>query len=276
MIALILVVIMSIFSSILMISTGGSIFAINNLPNKNKQKEDEEGDFFDKEFEDDGVEMKDNPFFQVKFAKNELIEAEKALMKQKAESDRQDLIDKAEAKVKAAKKKVEWVSCYEKMDCGDMCVRYGDKIQIVKADAKEYKLEIEGGYAREVSTNSSDTNLVFQDISNEKERTEAVGSQDDPENISQKCVKFNEQTRIAKYSNQEYSLELYNGRAFEKKDKYNKNTLLVIKGGSGKLRYGEKFQIWKNGREERLRLKDGKAREVKDDKDGTYFIAVKK
>jgi hypothetical protein len=273
---IILIVVIALFSSsscfITTIGGGGTIYVLNQ--DKDEDEDDRDTSWMDEEWGDE-VSMKDNPFFQVKIAKNELIEAEKALMAQKAKEATQESIDKAAAKVEYAKKKIEWIKCYSERDCFNTCVRFGDKVRIVKESNNKYKLSLKEGNASEVSSNGDDTLLVFQDLEQDG-KTGHVKIDEDLDNISQKCITYGDLTRIAKYSDQNLALKMKSGKAYGSiKDEDSTHTKFVIEGGSGSVNYGDKIRISKEGRY-KLRLSDRKAVEKKeDDHEGSYFIIVK-
>jgi hypothetical protein len=276
---IILIVVIALISSssgiMTIIGGGGTAYILNQDEDEDEDEDDRDTSWMDEEWDDDGVSMKDNPFFQVKIAKNELIEAEKALMAQKAKDATQDSIDKAAAKVEYAKKKIEWIKCYSERDCLNTCVRFGDKVRIVKESNNKNKLSLKKGNASEVSSNGDDTLLVFQDLEKDG-KTGHVKIDEDLNNISQKCITYGDLTRIAKYSDQNLALKMKSGKAYGSiKDEDSIHTKFVIEGGSGNVNYGDKIRISKEGRY-KLRLLDRKAVEKKeDDHEGSYFIIVK-
>jgi hypothetical protein len=274
-IIIVVIVALSVCSVCLTILLGGGTGALlYNLPDDTSEGE-RDSSWMDEDWGDDDVSIKDNQFFQVKIAKNELIEAEKELMTEKAKEATQELIDKAEAKVEYAKKRIEWIKCYSDRDCLGICVRFGDKVRIVKESNNKFKLSLKKDNASEVSSNGDDTILLFQDL-NKEGKTGNVNIDEDLNNISQKCITYGDLTRIVKYSDQNLALKMYNGRAYGViKDEDNKHTKFVIEGGSGNVNYGDRIRISKEGRW-KLRLLDRKAIEKEeDDNEGSYFTIVK-
>jgi hypothetical protein len=275
-IVIIVIVIVSVFCS-LFIGLGGmgylGFYKIKSNRNVVDNRRDDDS-FFEDDGED-GISMSDNPFFKLNISKNELIEAEKELMEQKAIQAKQDVIDKASAKVEYAKKRLEWVKCYSERDCLNMCVRFGDKVRIVKFFNIDYKLSLKSNDASEVNSIGDDTILVFQDII-QGGRTENVKEDEDLNKISQKCITYGDLTRIAKYSDQKLALKMYNNRAYGAYgDITNKDTKFVIEGNSGNVNYGDKIQISKEGIY-KLRLSNTEAIEKKDDThEGSYLMIVK-
>jgi hypothetical protein len=246
---------------------GGTALAINNSGSgSGTRAPDFDSAFFD--FEDE-LSMEDDPFFKVDLAQSELIKAEKELMRQQAVAATQESKDKAAAEVANAKKRVEWIKCYSALECEGTCVRFGDKVRIVKFFNNNAKLSIKNEKANEVTSNGDDTLLLFQDLV--KGVTGQVKEDEDFTRISQKCITYGEKTRVVRFSNQRYSLKLRSGKAYESKDENSIHTELMITGGSGKVRYGDKIRISKVGGYN-LKIYNGKAVEVKNDNhEGTYF-----
>lgn len=250
---------------------GGGTIAVVSKNRKKSYDDDIDPDFF--EFDKDDLSIENDPFFQVNLAENELIKAEKELITQQTIKSTQDMKDKAAAKVSYAKKKVEWVKCYSSLQCEGKCVRFGDKVRIVKFSDNEAKLSITRRRANEVTSNGEDTILLFQDLG--KGKTGQVKEEENLNRISQKCINYGDKTRVAKFSNQRYSLKLYGRKAYESKDENSIHTELIITGGSGKVKYGDKIRISKVGGYN-LKLNRGTADEVKNDThEGTYFIIKK-
>jgi hypothetical protein len=274
-IIIVLVMVMSCSLSIIITMAGGGGVIAYNKKNQDDSEDERDDSWMDEDWDEDGVSMKDNAFFQVKIAKNELIEAEKELMAQKAKEATQESIDKLAAKVEYAKKKIEWMKCYEERECLNICVRFGDKVRIVKESNNNYKLSLKKDNASEVTSNGDDTLLIFQDLEKEG-KTGNVKRDEDLNNISQKCITYGDLTRIVKYSDQNLALKMYDGRAYGSiNDEENKHTKFVIEGGSGNVNYGDKIRISKEGKW-KLRLLDRKAVEKKEDNhEGSYFIIVK-
>jgi hypothetical protein len=269
-IILIVIVFMSI-SCCSFIVTGGGGTAVAVAYNKNKGGSGYRAPGFDSSFFDfdDELSMEDDPFFKVDLAQSELVKAEKELMKQNAIAGTQESKDKAAAKVANAKKRVEWMKCYSALECKGTCVRFGDKVRIVKFFNDKAKLSIEKGKANEVLSNGDDTILLFQDLG--KGVTGQVKEDEDLDKISQKCITYGDKTRVVRFSNQRYSLKLKSRDAYESKDENSIHTELMITGGSGKVRYGDKIRISKVGGYN-LKMFKGKADEVKNDThEGTFF-----